>query len=225
MKWLVCVDFLLSGWWGGLSLLVLPCLPALIVFNVADDLGSRRVLSRLLLFPGGVFVVFLLSIFAIDEFPVFFLSNAKYLDIIWGLLVVWLGYAVLRRKGTFVIRAARENFKAWCFGTFMMGMIFGALWINYLSRYDPAVFNIYQSIFFAAGLAATLSNTALYALGLALSVAVAGSITFFAARSIGDILQRNRTKVKLISGGLILLVGAYLTYNEVYFVLQYAGYL
>jgi cytochrome c biogenesis protein CcdA len=219
------LDFLLSGVWGGFEYVVLPCLPALIVFNVADDLGSRRIFTRLFLFPAGVFAVFVLSILAIDEFPAFFLSNAKYLDIIWGVLVVGLGYAVLRRKGTFVIRAARENFQAWCFGTFMMGMIFGALWVNYLSRYDLVVFNIYQSIFFAVGLTATLSNTALYAFGLGLSVAVAGSITFFAAHPIGDLLQRNRTKVKLISGGLILLVGAYLTYNEVYFVLQYAGYL
>jgi cytochrome c biogenesis protein CcdA len=219
------VDFLLSGWWGGLSLVVLPCLPALIAFNVADDLGSTRILTRLFLFPAGVFAVFVVSILAIVEFPVFFLSYASDLDVIWGALIVWLGYAVLRRKGTFVIRAARENFRAWCFGTFMMGMIFGSIWINYLSRYDLAVSIIYNSIFFAAGPLTTASNSALYALGLGMSVTLAGLVTLVAASSIGDLLQHNRAEVKLISGGLIVLVGAYLISNDVYFILRNAGYL
>jgi cytochrome c biogenesis protein CcdA len=219
------VDFLLSGWWGGLSLVVLPCLPALIAFNVADDLGSRRILSRLLLFPAGVLTVFVGSILAIVEFPAFFLSYASDLDVIWGAIIVWLGYAIIRRKGTFVIRAARENFRAWCFGTFMIAMIFGALWINYLSRYDITVSIIYNSIFFAAGPVTTISNAALYALGLGLSLAAAGLVTLVAAGSIKDLLQHNRSKVKLISGGLILLVGAYLISSDVYFLLKNAGYL
>jgi len=206
-------------------LVVLPCLPALIAFNVADDLGSRRILSRLLLFPAGVLTVFVLSILAIVEFPVFFLTYASDLDVIWGAFIVWLGYAVVRRKGTFVIRAARENFRAWCFGTFMMAMIFGSLWINYLSRYDFAVSVIYNSIFFAAGPVTTMSNAALYALGLGLSVAAAGLVALVAAGSIKGLLQRNRAKVKLISGGLILLVGVYLISNDVYFIIRNAGYL
>ena len=219
------MDFLLSGWWGGLSLVVLPCLPALIAFNVADDLGSRRILSRLLLFPAGVLTVFVGSILAIVEFPAFFLSYASDLDVIWGAIIVWLGYAIIRRKGTFVIRAARENFRAWYFGTFMIAMIFGALWINYLSRYDITVSIIYNSIFFAAGPVTTISNAALYALGLGLSLAAAGLVTLVAAGSIKDLLQHNRSKVKLISGGLILLVGAYLISSDVYFLLKNAGYL
>lgn len=219
------MDFLLSGWWGGLSLVVLPCLPALIAFNVGDDLGNRRILTRLSLFPAGVFAVFVLSVLAIVEFPVFFLSYASDLDVIWGALIVWLGYAILRKKGTFVIRAARENFRAWCFGTFMIGMVFGSLWINYLSRYDLAVSIIYNSIFFATGLSTTLSNAALYALGLGVSLALAGFVTFVAARSVRSLLQRNRAKVKLISGGLILLVGAYLISSDVYFIIRNAGYL
>lgn len=219
------MDFLVSGWWGGLFLVVLPCLPALIVFNVADDLGRRRILSRLLLFPGGVLAVFVVSVLAIREFPVFFLSYASDLDIIWGALILWLGYAIIRRKGTFVIRAARENFRAWCVGTFMMGMIFGSLWINYLSRYNLAVSIIYNSIFFASGLVTTLSNATLFALGLGLSVALGGLVTFVATDQIREVLQHNRAKVKLISGGLIVLVGAYLISSDVYFILRNAGYL
>jgi len=140
-------------------------------------------------------------------------------------LVMWLGYAILRRRGTFVIRAARENFRAWCFGTFVMGMVFGALWINYLSMFDPAVLEIYNDIFTAAGPATTLSSGALYALGLCLTTALAGLITFGAAAQARDVLQRNRASVKLISGGLILLVGAYLISNDVYSILSLAGYL
>lgn len=219
------MEFLLSGALGGLALAVLPCLPALVVFNVADDLGKRRILSRLGLFPAGAFVVFVISVLAITEFPVFFLSYSSYLDIVWGVLVVWLGYAILRRRGTFVIRAARENFRAWCFGTFMMGIVFGALWINYLSRFDPAVLEMYNDIFTAAGPATTLSSAAAYALGLCLTIALAGLVTFGAAAQAKDALQRNRTTVKLVSGGLILLVGAYLISNDVYSILSLAGYL
>jgi cytochrome c biogenesis protein CcdA len=219
------VDFLLSGWWGGLYLVVLPCLPALIAFNVSDDLGNRRILTRLFLFPAGVLAVFVVSILAIVEFPVFFLTYASDLDVIWGALIVWLGYVVIRRKSTFVIRAARENFRAWCFGTFMMGMIFGSLWINYLSRYDFAVSVVYNSIFFSTGPATTITNATLYALGLGLSLAAAGLITLVAASWISDLLQHNRGKVKLITGGLIVLVGAYLISNDVYFILRNVGYL
>lgn len=204
--------------------MVLPCLSALIVFNVADDLGNRRILSRLFLFPTGVIAVFVASILLIEASPDI-LTYASYLDLIWGALVVWLGYAVLRRRGTFVIRAARENFRAWCVGTFMMGMVFGALWINYFTRSDVAITEIYNGIFFGVGLPTTLFHTALYALGLGLTTAAVGLATFVAARALTNVLQDNRAKVKLISGGLILLVGAYLVSSDFYYILLNRGYI
>ena len=206
-------------------MVVLPCLPALVFFNVADDLGKKRILTRLVLFPAGAFVVFVMSVVAIAEFPVFFLSYSAYLDIVWGVLIVWLGFAILRRRGTFVIRAARENFRAWCVGTFMMGAVFGALWTNYLSKFDPSFLEIYNGIFTAAGPTTTLWSAAVYALGLCLTMALLGLVTFGVAAQAREILQHNRATVKLISGALILLVGAYLIYNDVYSILSLAGYL
>lgn len=205
-------------------MVVLPCLPALIGFNVADDLGQRRILSRIFLFPAGVFAVFVASILLIEASPDV-LTYSLYLDLIWGALVVWLGYAVLRKKGTFVIRAARENFRAWCVGTFLMGMVFGALWINYLSRNQVAVSQIYFSVFLTVSPSTTLSHTALYALGLGLTTAAVSLATYIAASPLKNLFQGNRSKVKLISGGLILLVGAYLVSSDIYYILLNRGYI
>ena len=201
---------------------VLPSLPLLTLFNVADDLGRRRILSRLLLFPAGVIFIFGASIVLIQAFPTVFLPNAHELDIIWGLLIVWLGYAVARKKGAFVIRAARENFLAWCYGTFMMGIVFGALWLNYFSTRDLVVLQIYSTVMNATGYYLTVQATT-YALGLALTLAGASAVAYLVMLPASSILGRHRTEVKWVAGSILGLIGAYFIFNDVWAILRIAG--
>jgi cytochrome c biogenesis protein CcdA len=203
-------------------LVVLPSLLLLILFNVADDLGKKRILSRLLLFPAGVVFIFGISIVLIRAFPTVFLLDAHELDIIWGLLLVWLGYAVARREGAFVIRAARENFLAWCYGTFMMGILFGALWMNYLSTRDLAVLQIYSKLFSATSSSLTYEAVA-YAFGLGLTVAGAALLAYLLAVPVAGLLRRHRVQVKWVVGPVLALIGAYFIFNDVWALLRMAG--
>ncbi len=203
-------------------MVVLPSLPLLILFNVADDLGRKRILSRLVLFPAGVVFIFGVSIVLIRAFPAVFLLNAHYLDIIWGLLIVWLGYAVARREGAFVIRAARENFLAWCYGTFVMGILFGALWMNYLSTRDTAVLQIYSNVL-SATLPSLTYDAVAYALGLGLTVSVAALLLYLLAVPAAGLLRRHRAQVKWVVGPVLALIGAYFIFNDVWALLRVAG--
>lgn len=216
------MDALIAGLSGGLSLVVLPSLPLLILFNVADDLGRKRILSRLLLFPAGVVFIFGISIVLIRAFPAVFLLNAHELDIIWGLLIIWLGYAVARREGAFVIRAARENFPAWCYGTFMMGVLFGALWMNYLSTRDIVVLQIYSAILSAAVSSLTYEAVA-YAFGLGLTLAGVALLAYLLVAPVAGLLRRHRVQVKWVVGPVLVLVGAYFIFNDVWALLRVAG--
>ncbi|HVP22790.1 MAG TPA: hypothetical protein VMS77_02610 [Conexivisphaerales archaeon] len=216
------MDSLIAGLSGALSPVVLPSLPLLIVFNVADDLGSKRILSRLLLFPAGVVFIWGVSVELIRAFPSVFLLNSHYLDILWGLVVVWLGYAVVRRKGAFVIRAARENFAAWCYGTFMMGVLFGALWMNYLSTRDVAVLRIYGDLFSGTASALTLEAVS-YATGLGLTVSGVSLLVYLLATPASGFLRRHRVQVKWLAGSVISITGACLIFTDVWALLKSAG--
>jgi cytochrome c biogenesis protein CcdA len=203
-------------------LVVLPSLPLLILFNVADDLGRKRILSRLLLFPAGVVFIFGISIPLIRAFPAVFLLNAHELDVLWALLIVWLGYAVARRQGAFVIRAARENFSAWCYGTFMMGVLFGALWMNYLSTRDLVLLQIYGAIL-SASVSSLTSDAVVYAIGLGLTVSGIALLAYLLALPAAGLLRLRRGQVKWVVGSVLALVGAYFVFNDVWALLRAAN--
>jgi cytochrome c biogenesis protein CcdA len=208
---------------GGISFVTLPSLPFLVVFNVADALGARRILSRLLFFSAGVAFIFPLSVSAVKAFPGFFILDASYLDIIWALFIVWLGYAVFRKREAFVIRAARENFAAWCFGTFMMGALFGALWINYLSTHDLTVERIYEQILTTTSVYVTALDSAVYAVGLCLGIVALSLAVYFLAHFARSFLQRHRMEVKMVCGSVFALQAGYFIFNDVWKLLLAAG--
>jgi len=204
-------------------LVVLPSLSFLVVFNVADNLGKRRILSRLLLFSAGVVFIFPLSVAAVNAFPSFFTLNASDLDMIWALFIVWLGYAVFRRKEAFVIRAARENFLAWCYGTFMMGSLFGALWINYFSAHDYTVKQIYSLIYTTTNIYVTASDAAMYAVGLSLSLVTVSLVVYVLAWPAASFLQRHRIQVKMVCGSALALAAGFFIFNDIWRLLLAAG--
>jgi cytochrome c biogenesis protein CcdA len=217
------MDALFAGLAGGFSLVVLTSLSSLVLFNVADNLGKRRILSRLLLFSAGVVFIFPLSVAAVNAFPSFFALNSSLLDIIWALFIVWLGYAVFRRKEAFVIRAARESFLAWCYGTFLMGSLFGALWINYFSTRDYTIKQIYSLIYTTNSVYVTASDAAVYAVGLSLSLVAVSLLVYVLAWLAAPFLQRHRIQVKMVCGSALTLDAASFIFSDIWRLLLAAG--
>lgn len=214
---------MLAGIGAALSLVVLPYLPALIIFNVADNLGSRRILARIALFPTGVLFIFLLSVYAISASPAFFISNSTKMDIIWGALVLYLGYIVIRKKSALIMRVAREMFPLWCLGTFLMGLLFGAVWVNYLSIHDLQASSIFESSLFTQNIWIELTDATFYATGLIVVLISASLIAFFLSNLAKGSLTRRRREVKLICGSIIIIFALYIISSDVWLLIRFGG--
>lgn len=214
---------MLAGLVAALSLVILPYLPALIIFNVADSLGSERILARIALFPSGMLFTFLISVYALWASPIFFISNATKIDIIWGVLILYLGYMVVRRKSTLIMRVAREMFPLWCLGTFLMGSLFGAVWVNYLSIHDPQAGFIFENSLFSQNILIEMTDATSYAMGLVVVLALASFVAFFLSSLARGFLTRRRREVKLICGSIIAIFALYVISSDIWLLIRFGG--
>lgn len=205
-----------AGVTASLSLAILPYLPSFILFNVAENIGLKRIISRLIFFPLGIIFAFVISCLAIWLQPAFFIANSSKLDIIWALIVLYLSYIVIKTKNAFVIRAARDMYVYWCFGTFLMGAVFGAVWVNYLSTRSVEANLLFQNALFGTNIAGTFTDAAYYSTGIAVVVALVGLATFAVAYPFRNLLAKQRDNIKLVCGGVIGLFAAYIIWSDLW---------
>jgi len=212
-------DLIIAGITVSLSLAVLPYLPSFLIFNVTEKIGIKRIAARIGFFSAGVIFSFILSVWAVSAVPTFFIANSAKMDIIWGLIVLYLGIIVLRKKSAFVIKAARDMYLYWCYGTFLMGTVFGAIWVNYMSMRNYYVNTMFQDAMFNLNIHATLTDAIYFATGLATVIAFTGIITYITAQPLNEFLAKHRAQVKLVCGSIITLFAVYIIFSDVWMIL------
>jgi cytochrome c biogenesis protein CcdA len=212
----------LAGAAAAVSIAVLPYLPSFVLFNVTEKIGLKRLLARIGFFSAGVVFSFILSIWAVSAAPQFFITYSAILDVIWGLIVLYLGYIVIRRKSAFVIKAARDMFVYWCYGTFLMGTVFGAIWVNYLSMRDYTVNTLFEAATYHRDIAQALTDSFYYSLGLALAIAAAGAVTFALAYLARNKLAKHRFAIKTVCGAVICVFAAYIILSDWWMILTHS---
>lgn len=205
-----------AGVTASLSLAILPYLASFILFNVTENIGLKRIMSRLIFFPLGVIFAFVISVLVIWLQPMFFIANSAKLDVIWALIVLYLSYIVVKTKNAFVIRAARDVYVYWCYGTFLMGAVFGAIWVNYLSTRSFEANLIFQNALFGTNIAGTFIDATYYSAGISVVVALVGLAVFATAYPFRSFLVKQRDNVKLICGGVIGLFAAYIIWSDLW---------
>lgn len=215
-------EILSAGMTAAVSLAILPLLSSLIIFNVSDKLGFKRIITRIIFFSAGVIFAFLLSVWVISAAPEFFITNSQKLDIIWALIIFYIGYIVIKSKNVFVMRAARDMFTSWCYGTFMIGTCVGSIWVNYLSMREPTINTVFGAAAFAANSPTfwpIMSDALLYSLGLVAVVALVGLITYVVSNPFKNFLAKQRMNVKLICGLIIVFFSVYIIFADIFFIL------
>lgn len=205
-----------AGVTASLSLAILPYLASFILFNVTENIGLKRIMSRLVFFPLGVIFAFVISVLVIWLQPMFFIANSAKLDVIWALIVLYLSYIVVKTKNAFVIRAARDVYVYWCYGTFLMGAVFGAIWVNYLSTRSFEANLIFQNALFGTNIVGTFIDAAYYSAGISVVVALVGLAVFATAYPFRSFLVKQRDNVKLVCGGVIGLFAAYIIWSDLW---------
>lgn len=220
---MVAMQLFIEGALSALSLLILPYLPTLIIYNIAESLGSRLIISRIILYSAGALWVFQLSVYLLSVFPGFFIVNQFKIDILYGSLVLYLGYIIARRKLALVIRAARGMTQYWYVGSFFIGATISAIWVNHLALSDPRASRILEDAALTRNIWVQLTDMAYFAGGITTVVLLTGLITFFAGQFFSKSLAKHRDRVRIPCGLVFITFAIYILLGDAQILLMYGG--